>query len=84
LGAAAVASVRHHVRAQAEYVLPEAESRRAICALSVLARALMQAPQTLDDAAGAVAPPADLDLTLVLRAARQTHDQIEEAAAHGH
>jgi HD-like signal output (HDOD) protein len=84
LGAAAVASVRHHVRAQAAYLLPEAESRRAICALSVLAHALMQAPETLDDAAQAVAPPADLDVTLVLRAARQTQGQLEEAVSHGH
>jgi HD-like signal output (HDOD) protein len=83
LGAAAVASVRHHVVAQATLVLPQAESRRAICALSVLAHALMAAPATLDDVAGAVAGPADLDPGLVLRAARQTLEEVERASAHG-
>ena len=83
LGAAAVASVRHHVLAQATHSLPEHESRRSICALSVLAHALMHSPETLDAAAQAVAPAADLDLMLVLRAARQTQEQLEEAAAQG-
>lgn len=83
LGPAAVASVRHHVQAQVSYRLPEAEARRSICALSVLAHVLMQAPQELDKAALAVAPHAELDATLVLRAARQTHEQMEAALAQG-
>jgi HD-like signal output (HDOD) protein len=82
LGPAAVASVRHHVEAQAHYRLPEAEGRRTICALSVLARVLMHEPDELDTAVLAIAGAADLDETLVLRAARQTHEQLEEAAAH--
>lgn len=83
LGLAAVASVRHHVQAQATHSLPDHESRRSICALSVLAHALMQTPEALDEVAQAVAPAADLDLTLVLRAARQTQEQLENAAAQG-
>jgi HD-like signal output (HDOD) protein len=81
LGAAAVASVRYHVEAQVTYLLPEAQSRRGICALSVIAHALMSEPQRLEEAAQAVCPSADLDVTLVLRAARQTHQQLEQAAA---
>ncbi len=83
LGAAAVASVRHHVIAQASYGLPDLEARRSICALSVLVHAMMQAPQTLDEVVQAVAPAADLDVTLVLRAARQLLEQQETSAAQG-
>ncbi|MDE2370596.1 MAG: HDOD domain-containing protein [Burkholderiales bacterium] len=83
LGAAAVASVRHHVAAQATLALPEAQWRRPITALSVLAHVLMNDPDALDDTAQAVAPQADLDLVLMLRAARQTQEQIENALANG-
>ena len=83
LGLAAVASVRHHVEAQAHHRLPEGEGRRSICALSVLAHVLMHEPDSLDAAVLAIAQAADLDETLVLRAARQTHDQLEQAAAQG-
>lgn len=83
LGPAAVACVRHHVEAQAHYRLPDAEGRRSICALSVLAHVLMHEPDELDAAVVAIAPAADLDETLVLRAARQTHEQLEAAAAQG-
>ena len=82
LGPAAVASVRHHVAAQATLELPEQPGRRVICALSVLAHALMTAPDTLDTVAWALAPLADLDVTLVLRASRQVQEQMESAAAH--
>jgi HD-like signal output (HDOD) protein len=78
LGAAAVASVRHHVVAHSSWQLPELVVRRPICALSVLAQAMCAAPETLEDAAAAIAPQADLDLTLVLRAARQLLDQLDE------
>jgi HD-like signal output (HDOD) protein len=81
LGAAAVASVRHHIEAQVTYMLPEMSARRPICALSVIAHALMNDPEQLDAAAEAVCPAADLDLTLVLRAARQTQEQLEQAEA---
>ena len=80
LGAAAVASVRHHVTARQTLVLPELPARRPICALSILAYALMEMPDSLEAAAQAVAPQADLDLTLVLRASRQTLEQLELSA----
>jgi HD-like signal output (HDOD) protein len=83
LGPAAVASVRHHVLAQSSLTLPTAEARRPICALSVLAWVLMTAPERLDEAAQALAPQADLDLTLMQRAARQALTEMQEAAAHG-
>ena len=84
LGAAAVASVRHHVAALATRTLPELPvARRPICALSVLVNTLDTNPAELDDAAQLVAPQADLDSTLVLRALRQLHEQLAEAAANG-
>ncbi|MBL8314187.1 MAG: HDOD domain-containing protein [Rubrivivax sp.] len=84
LGAAAVASVRHHVVALATRTLPELPAaRRPICALSVLVNTLDANPAELDEAAQVVAPQADLDSTLVLRALRQLHEQLAEAAANG-
>lgn len=83
LDAAAVASVRQHVLAQAGGPLPSAEDRRDICALSVVAHALMTAPETLDEVAGRVAGEAGLEPVLVLRAARQVQEQLDEASRHG-
>lgn len=82
LGAAAVASVRHHVTAQATHELPAQPAHRAVCALSVLVHALMNAPDTLDAVALALAQAADLDATLLLRAAREVQEQLDSAAAH--
>jgi HD-like signal output (HDOD) protein len=81
LGAAAVASVRHHVQAQAEGVLPEAAPRRAITALSVIAHAMMTQPDRLDEVVTQLAPQADFDLTLALRCARRVLEQLQDAAA---
>lgn len=83
LGPAAVASVRHHVVVQQTRVLPEAHSKRPICALSALAHTLMTAPEQLDETVAAIAPQADLELTLVQRAARQALDQLQAAADNG-
>jgi len=69
--------------AQAALALPAAEGRRSISALSVLAHVLMQAPARLDEAVRAIAPAADLDEMLVLRAARQTHEQMADAQKAG-
>jgi HD-like signal output (HDOD) protein len=84
LGAAAVASVRHHVAAQATRRLPPLLQRRPICALSVVAHAMDQADGELDTVAAEIAPQADLDATLLLRSARQVHEQLLQAQAHGH
>ena len=81
LGPAAVASVRHHVRAQATRVLPEAHSKRAICALSVWAQAIRVAPETLEELITELAPQADLDALLVLRAVHQVQAQRALLAA---
>ncbi len=81
LGAAAVASVRHHVQAQASGDLPEAPQRRPITALSVIARAVMADPDALDEVVKHIAPQADIDLTLALRAARRVLEQLQDAAA---
>ena len=83
LGAAAVASVRHHVVVQQTLMLPEAHAKRAICGLSALAYTLMNAPEHIEDTVVAIAPQADLDLTLMQRAARQTLEQLQAAIDNG-
>jgi HD-like signal output (HDOD) protein len=83
LSAAAVASVRFHVAVNATRELPMQLPRRAVCALSALAHALMVDPDSLDEVANAVAPQADLDPILVLRGARRVQEQIEAAVARG-
>ena len=83
LAAHAVASVRFHVIVNATGELPMQLPRRAICALSALAHALMTNPESLDTVADKVAPQADLDATLVLRGARRVQEQIEAAVARG-
>ena len=83
LGPAAVASVRHHVTAQAQLVLPGPPVRGTALALSVIVQAMMTVPASVDDVVPLVAPQADLDSTLVLRAVRKLQCQLDEAAAHG-
>jgi HD-like signal output (HDOD) protein len=83
LALAAVASVRQHVLAQAGGALPGGDDKRSICALSVVAHALMNGLPDLDERAARVALEAGLEPTLVLRAARQVQDQLAEAADHG-
>ncbi len=82
LGDAAVASVRMHVQAQATLELAMTPAQRPVAALSVLAHALMSAPGTAEEVAQAVAPQADLESTLVMRALRQTLEQMESAQEH--
>jgi HD-like signal output (HDOD) protein len=81
LSEAAVSSVRYHVIVNATLQLPMQLPKRAICALSALAQALMVDPTTLDGVAQKVAPQADLDPLLVLRGARKVQEQIENAMA---
>jgi HD-like signal output (HDOD) protein len=83
LGAAAVASVRHHVSAQAGRTLPPQLTRRGICTLSVIFHVLERAPALLDETVLSLAPQADLDAELVLRAVRQVQEQLQEAVANG-
>jgi HD-like signal output (HDOD) protein len=81
LSEAAVSSVRYHVIVNATLQLPMQLPKRAICALSALAQALMVDPSTLDGVAQKIAPQADLDPVLVLRGARKVQEQIENAIA---
>lgn len=81
LGTAAVACVRHHVRAQVSGELPEGHPRRVVTALSVITRAIMLDPETLDEVVLRIAPQAEIDATLALRAARHMHEQLLDAAA---
>ncbi len=83
LGALAVMSVRHHVDAQATHLLTGLPAKRSVCALSVMAHTLETAPDTLDDVALVVAPQADLEPALMLRAMRQVRDEQDCAAANG-
>ena len=69
LGANAVASVRHHIEAQAQGELPE------------LARAIMVEPELLDEVVADIAPRAGVDPTLALRSARRVLEQLQDAAA---
>jgi HD-like signal output (HDOD) protein len=83
LAASAVASVRYHVIVNTTRELPMQLPRRAVCALSALAHALMTDPDSLDEVARVVAPQAGLDAALVLRGAREVKEQIEAAVARG-
>jgi HD-like signal output (HDOD) protein len=76
----AAASVRHHVSAQHHLVLPATVQRPTILALSVFAWALLESPHTLDETVQAVAPQAQLDLTLALRGVRRVQALLEAAA----
>jgi hypothetical protein len=83
LGPAAVSSVRHHVVAQATLALPVPPVRRSVLAVSVIAAAIMTVPPSVDEVVPQVAPQADLESTLVLRAARRLIEQLEAAQSHG-
>ena len=83
LAPASVASVRSHVEVQTSLLMPDSLQRRSVCAISAIAWALMKAPDRLDEIAKAIAPQAQLDETLVLRAARRVSEQLLEAQAHG-
>lgn len=83
LGPAAVASVRHHVTAQGLLELPVPPVRVTVLALSVVVAALLTVPAAIDEVVPQIAPQADLDATLVLRAARRLADQRTASAAHG-
>ncbi|QPF76263.1 HDOD domain-containing protein [Roseateles sp. DAIF2] len=83
LAPAAVASVRHHVHLQDTLIIPDVVQRRSICAISVMAWSLMNQPEELEEIARTIAPQAQLDETLVLRAARRVSEQLQEAQARG-
>lgn len=81
LSPSAVASVRFHVIVNATRELPMQLARRSVCAMSALAHALMNDPDSLDEVGATIAPQAGLDPVLVLRGARKVQAQIEAAVA---
>ncbi|MEH0166970.1 HDOD domain-containing protein [Paucibacter sp. JuS9] len=83
LAPAAVASVRHHVQVQDTMLMGEAIQRRSICAISALAWVLTNQPGELEAVAHSMAAQAQMDETLVLRAARRVSEQVLEAQSHG-
>ena len=83
LGPAAVASVRHHVTAHGLLELPVPPVRRSALALSCVAQALMTVPASAEEVMQLVAPQADLDATLAVRALRRVVEQMSQDAAHG-
>jgi HD-like signal output (HDOD) protein len=83
LGPAAVASVRHHVVAQGLLELPVSQERRSVLALSVIAATVMMVPEAIDEVVPQVAPQADLDTTLVLRATRRLAEELLCDEVHG-
>ena len=78
-----VASVRHHVDVQSTLTMPDSMQRRSVSAISTVAWALLQHPEQLEDVAREIAPQAQLDVDLVLRAARRVAYQLAEAGEHG-
>ena len=83
LAPAAVSSVRHHVQVQDTLLMGEAIQRRSICAISVVAWVLMNQPEDLEEVVHVLAPQAQLDEDMVLRAARRVNEQVIEAQARG-
>ena len=83
LGAVAVASVRHHIEAQAGQAIDGPTPRRQVLVLSVLAHGMMHQPDQLDALAEALAPVAELDADAVLRAVRKLQATPEQNAEHG-
>ena len=83
LAPAAVANVRHHVEVQTAFQMPDALQRRSVAAISCLAWALLYAPDQLEKVAAAIAPQAQLDENLMLRAARRVSEQLTAATEHG-
>jgi HD-like signal output (HDOD) protein len=76
LSPAAVVCVRHHVSAQADLILPQSLTRRAVLALSVLAHAMMRSPDAVEALVPGLAAQADLEPDLMLRGVRTVGAQL--------
>ena len=83
LGPVAVASVRHHVVAQNLLELSVPPARRGVLALSVVVAAIQGDPAALEAVVDIIAPQAELDSTLALRAVRRLIEQLAAAQTHG-
>lgn len=83
IGAPAVASVRHHVHAQATRTIDGQTPRRQVQALSVIVHALTNSPKEVDEVAEAMAVQAEFDRTATLRSVRRLEELLSEATEHG-
>ena len=75
----AVLSVRHHVVAQATRRVPMQLPKRGLVALSIVAQVLMDSPDEVESAAAELAPQAEIEPELLLRAIARVRAQIEAA-----
>ena len=57
--------------------------RRGVGAISLVAWTLMNKPEAVDETVMAIAPQAQLDETLMLRAARRAGEQLQQAESRG-
>lgn len=83
LDPAAVASVRHHVAVQSTGTVPPELARRSICIVSGVADAMINAPDQLETVASGLAVQGALEPALVLRAARQVMEQLDDTLLQG-
>ncbi len=83
LAPAAVANVRHHVEVQQTLLMPETLQRRSVAAISAMAWAMLNAPERMEEVAQAIAPQAQIDENMMLRAARRVAEQLTQAEEHG-
>ena len=83
LGAAAVASVRHHIEAQDQLHIQGPKPNRQVQALSVMAWAMMRQPATVDELAAELAPLAEVDPAALIRAVRRIETELIHAAEQG-
>ncbi len=81
LAHSAVASVRHHVTVQAGGELPQAQDKRAICALSAIAYGLMRQPEQLEPVIEQRSAEAGFDARRALRSAERLLEHLEGVAA---
>ena len=83
LGAAAVASVRHHVAVQFGQPVPPQLQRPAVLVLSSTVAALDAAPDQLEATVERLAPQVPLDPQLVLRATHKEAQRLRDTEADG-
>ncbi len=74
---------RHHIAVQSTGKVPPELARRSICIVSGVADAMINAPDRLEAAAGGLAVQGALEPALVLRAARQVMEQLDDALLQG-
>ncbi len=79
VGPTAVASVRHHVPAQASGQIDPALERPQVLAMSMMVQLMLDAPDTLEDKIPPIATQGRIEPTLALRSVRRMQEQLQEA-----